>query len=118
MGKAKVTERFIKQSFPRVIEVGYCGLQNLLSCRDPQWYTCGVYGWNADIYMVDMDTVIVTGYRPFGKYNGNPASRKYEEFADEVNKSLRFIDYDKRKAELHRLIAEFVKEVCGDACED
>lgn len=114
--KTKVTARFVRESFPRVIEVGYCGIWNLLSCENPRWYTCGIYGWNADIYMVDSDTVIVTGYRPFGKYNGNPLSRKYEEMAKEVSDKYRWSGkYEEERAELRNLIAEFVKEVCGDA---
>ena len=28
--------------------------------------SCGVYGWNADVFILDMDTVVVAGYRPFG----------------------------------------------------
>lgn len=112
--KTKVTAKFIRESFRNVIEVGYCGLQGLLSCQNPCWYTCGLYGWNADIYMVDSDTVIVTGYRPFGKYNGNPLSSKYEKLAEKINTDYRWGDYENRKAELEKLIAEYVAEVIAE----
>lgn len=49
-----------------VIKVGYCDMQDALKWREPNFYTAGVYGWNADVYVIDCDTVIVTGYRPFG----------------------------------------------------
>ena len=53
-------------AYRNVIEVGYCDLQDALKWREPNFYTAGVYGWNSDVYVIDCDTVIVTGYRPFG----------------------------------------------------
>ena len=53
-------------AYRNVIKVGYCDLQNALIGIEPNFYTAGVYGWNADVYVIDRDTVIVTGYRPFG----------------------------------------------------
>lgn len=44
---------------------GYGDLQHILRDDNPQYYTAGIYGWNADIY--DFGSFqIVTGYRPFG----------------------------------------------------
>ena len=53
-------------AYRNVIKVGYCDMQDALKLREPNFYTTGVYGWNADVYVIDHDTVIVTGYRPFG----------------------------------------------------
>lgn len=53
-------------AYENVITVGYCDLQYALKWREPNFYTVGVYGWNADVYVIDYDTVVVTGYRPFG----------------------------------------------------
>ena len=53
-------------AFENVIRVGYCDMQSALTWREPNFYTAGVYGWNADVYVIDADTVVVTGYRPFG----------------------------------------------------
>lgn len=111
--KTEIRKKFVMNGFDRIIHVGYCGLWNLLSCTEPTWYTCGVYGWNADVYLIDTDTVIVTGYRPFGNLDGNPLSRKYEERAKEICLEWRW-DYETRKAKLSALIAEYVKEVCGE----
>ena len=41
-------------------------MQYALKCLEPNFYTAGVYGWNSDVYVIGYDTVIVTGYRPFG----------------------------------------------------
>lgn len=53
-------------AYENVIRVSYCDLQDALKWHEPNFYTAGVYGWNADVYVIDYDTVIVTGYRPFG----------------------------------------------------
>lgn len=68
--KAKVTKKQVMSYNSNVLEVGYCGLQSLLGRFSPQYYTCGVYGWNADVYEVD-GMCIVTGYRPFGTIRPN-----------------------------------------------
>lgn len=44
------------------VALGYCELQSLLSCADPEAYTAGVYGWNFDVYRLGGLT-ICTGYR-------------------------------------------------------
>ena len=64
--KTQVTKKAIMNSYNNVIRVGYCDLQSALAWREPNFYTAGVYGWNADVYVIDAGTVIVTGYRPFG----------------------------------------------------
>lgn len=65
MMKERTTMKHIKQNYEKIIKVGYCGLQNFLKHETPKYYTAGVYGWNADIYVFG-DIALVTGYRPFG----------------------------------------------------
>lgn len=112
--KTKITRNRVYEEYPYVIECGYCALQNLLSCMEPRHYTCGVYGWNADVYAVSLDVAIVTGYRPFGKYNGNKLAREYDKRAEAINAEFRWGDYEKRKAEFEKLIAEYVAEVIAE----
>ena len=64
--KTKTTKKAIMSAFENVIKVGYCDMQDALKWREPNFYTAGVYGWNSDVYVIDCNTVIVTGYRPFG----------------------------------------------------
>lgn len=62
--KVRVTAKDIKRRGTPIC-FDYGDLQNILADHDPQFYTCGVYGWNANIY--DFGSFqIVTGYRPFG----------------------------------------------------
>lgn len=65
MEKQRTTIKYIKQNFKKIIKVGYCELQFFLKNQKPEYYTAGVYGWNADIYIFK-DIALVTGYRPFG----------------------------------------------------
>lgn len=61
-----VTRKYVCERFTNIISVPYCALQDLLRYESPCFFTSGIYGWNADVYMIDFDTCIVTGYRPFG----------------------------------------------------
>lgn len=63
--KAQVTKKFIRSNY-RCIAIGYCNAYYLLRGLYPAYYTAGVYGWNADIYTINTNVAIVTGYRPFG----------------------------------------------------
>ena len=62
MAKIKMTRKAITQNFGNIRCAGFCDLQNLLSNHEPGAYTCGVYGWNFDVYDVHGVT-LCTGYR-------------------------------------------------------
>lgn len=85
MKKIRTTEKEIKNNFTNIYYCNYCNLQNLLTLYQPDYYTKGVYGWNADVYVIDFDTVIVTGYRPFG----NIKIENCEELEEQAKKVLR-----------------------------
>ena len=110
--KAKRTMRDIKSLYPTIIQIGYCGVQDML-CRDyPTYYTAGVYGWNADIYPIASGVAICTGYRPFGSIKPDRETvSRYEKRAREMRRDLRNVE--KLAEHLHNLQAEFVREVCN-----
>ena len=111
--KYRTTKREIMNNYDNVISCSYCGLQRLLSCANPESYTCGVYGWNADIYKVDCNTVIVTGYRPFGRCSIDyDTSKRYERAAEEICKQYPFeITFEEMREKLAEKIAELAAEV-------
>lgn len=97
------------------IEVPYCDLQSLLRYEEPEAYTSGTYGWNADVYGFT-GIAIVTGYRPFGGcHPGHELLRKYEKLADELNGE--FIeaseDWLTRRRKMRDLIEDFIAEAFG-----
>lgn len=109
--KFKTTKKAIKSHYYTIIAVGYCDLQDLLHYENPIAYTCGVYGWNADIYDID-GVAIVTGYRPFGEHIDydvvdayNKAAKKF--IIDKFDNGC--WDTDQLKAGLHEMVREFVR---------
>ena len=99
-------------AYRNVIKVGYCDMQDALKWREPNFYTAGVYGWNADVYVISYDTVIVTGYRPFGNME---ISR---EVIDTLNKCARsithYFDYDMAKISLGNNLYELASGIEND----
>lgn len=108
--KFKTTRKAIKANSRIILKVGYCDLQSLLYFREAEAYTCGVYGWNADIHMFGNVTV-VTGYRPFGNYSNYDLVEEYEQKADKIVTDYQ-VDWETRKNEVSKLLDEFVKKVC------
>lgn len=98
--KYKTTVKELKNGYNFVIEAGYCDLQSLLEYKDPIAYTCGLYGWNFDVYDI-YGIAIVTGYR--GMFSKNT---KYDY---DTIKSYEEKSQGKTKEEKEVLIKEFIK---------
>lgn len=105
MLKMKVTRKYLCNNFTNIISAPYCALQDLLKHETPLWYTSGIYGWNADVYFVDIDTCIVTGYRPFG--NVHPS----HELTDTFNRAAQKADTPEK---CQYLLTTFAKEVLSN----
>ena len=107
--KFKTTAKAIREQGGRVVSAGYCDLQNLLTFEEPVAYTCGVYGWNFDVYIVDGLT-ICTGYRGMVGRTANNI-REFEARARKINDEMMWkAPYEERKAAIRALLAEFVKQ--------
>lgn len=106
--KYRTTAKAIRNNF-KVFAAGYCGLQNLLEYTQPNAYTAGVYGWNADIYEFG-GVAVVTGYRPFGKDIPATIVRKYEEQARAIGGDYSR-PYAERREAVGALVVEFLKEL-------
>lgn len=81
--KIETTKKEIMSSFPKVYyllqETGY-----EISCFfNPDYYTCGKYGWNCDVFNIGNNVALTYGYRPFGKeYPGD----KQHELVEKMQK--------------------------------
>ena len=114
MSKVKTTAKSIRNAYPNIITIGYCDLQYLLGYFSPAYYTCGVYGWNCDVYIIDSETVIATGYRPVnGNYINYELVKKYNDKAkaEIYGDNIWKIDYQEQKRRADKLLADFVKEI-------
>ena len=107
--KTKITKKAIMSAYRNVIKVDYCDMQDALKWREPNFYTAGVYGWNSDVYVIDYDTAIVTGYRPFGNVE-LPC-----EVIDMLNKCAksitRYLNYDLAKVYLKNNLDELASGI-------
>lgn len=107
--KTRITKKAIMSTYPNVIKVGYCDLQYALKWREPNFYTAGVYGWNADVYVIDCDTVIVTGYRPFGNVE---LPRNVIDALNKCAESItHYLKYDVAKARLNKNLYELAEGI-------
>lgn len=107
--KTKITKKAIMSAYRNVIKVGYCDMQDALKGREPNFYTAGVYDWNADVYVIDIDTVIVSGYRPFGNVE---IPREVIDTLNKCAKSItRYLNYDLAKIYLKNNLEELANGI-------
>ena len=107
--KVKTTRKQIVQSTPRnaLKCAGYCDLQHLLKNHSPIAYTCGVYGWNFDVYEV-YGLTICTGYR--GMPGGDLEHvREYDEKARYIWSWENNAPYEEKQKQVEELLKLFCK---------
>lgn len=107
--KYKTTQKAIKENYRNIIEVGYCELYYLLLYENPVAYNSGVYGWNFDIYEIDSNAAICTGYRPIGNIKPNYATIK--EYNLKASGILNNSERVNTKEEIEKLLQEFIEKV-------
>lgn len=102
----------------KIIRIGYCDLQFLLRQFEPDFYNCGIYGWNCDIYRFYHNGklyVITTGYRNMrGESADWKTVQKYNKAAESIGAyhNPEYIsDYETRKAKYRELLENFLDEI-------
>lgn len=106
--KYKTTTKALREGAYNLRCAGYCDLFYLLYRHEPIAYTCGVYGWNFDVYEV-YGVTICTGYR--GMIGPRcEGIAEYEKKAKEIlsweNKEM---TYDEKREAVENLLHEFCK---------
>ena len=111
MVKTQITKKAILNGFTKVISIGYCGAQFLLTYKSPNYYTySNMYGWRADVYIISDNIAIVTGYAPFG--NIRPDYDRLNEYENKARAALDSIrHYEDRREVVNGYLNEFIKEV-------
>lgn len=105
----------IRSGWENKICVSYGGMQNLLQYRTPLAYTCGVYGWNFDLYNVN-GVAVCTGYRGMpGRKPDYDLMRDYEKAAERVNDAS--YTWETKKEMVNMLLDEFVRLAIGQKVE-
>lgn len=102
--KFKTTRKAIVSGGGVILCAGYCEMQCLLRNHNPVAYTCGIYGWNFDVYDV-YGVTICTGYRNMpGKRAKN--MEEYEAKATAVLDNYK-APYEERCSDIEELLKEF-----------
>lgn len=105
--KFKTTRKAIVNGSVNLVCAGYCDLSTLLRNHSPIAYTCGVYGWNFDVYEV-YGLTICTGYRNMPGRRANNIGeyeRKARAIMDEYTRN-----YKERCADVENLLQEFIAQ--------
>jgi hypothetical protein len=100
--KYKTTAKAVKAGYHKIISVGYCELQGLLSYKSPDAYASGYYGWNFDVYDID-GVAICTGYRGMPEKNSKASYKLIREYEAKAE--------GRTAEEKEALIKQFIKEV-------
>lgn len=109
--KILTTRPKMQKAFSRIFQVGYCRLQSVLFEQSPRFYTKGQLGWNNDIYVLDCDTILVTGYR---STFGTPLDpKKVSEFEGRAHQQLweSKEPYQTRYAKTREIYNEFLNYI-------
>ena len=111
--KYKTTAKAIRNGYSKIISIGYCDAYYLLKGLDEVAYTCGIYGWNFDVYEFK-DIAICTGYRGMPKgisYDYNRLhffNKKAEDVWEDYKKP-----YEQRMTIIAELRRDFFGEILG-----
>lgn len=109
--EVRLKEKQVKEAFIGVLPLGYCDLYYTLRALGRCGWTCGVYGWNSDIYDLGNGYAISCGYRPIGnmkKPEGIVA--KYEKKERKIM-DRHYKNWQNRNKALLRNLDNFVKEI-------
>lgn len=107
-----LTKNEIKKQYETIIQIGYCDLYELIRTLEKIGYNAGVYGWNYDVFKLDYDTCVITGYRTFDKGTIRLTSdfiQYMDKKANEItnNNNLNYEEYEKQ---MDLLKNEFLRE--------
>lgn len=109
--KVKAKESDLKNSYNKIISIGYCEAQFLLRYVDPYYYTCGVYGWKSDNYVLN-GVLISTGYAPVNGLRNYDLVKKYEAKAEKVQFNEK-LNWEEKKKKTNKLLEKLVNDFMG-----
>lgn len=114
--KYHTTQKAARNSNNIVLSVGYHNLQNVLKHERPVAYNAGVDGWNLDLYSLDHEINLVTGYRGLNNastHNARDIKGLSEALRTLENDSHNYQGADFETAMLDRLIATIKQYIKG-----
>ncbi len=114
MSKYRTAKKAMKESYDKIICVGYCNLQSLLRFQEPFAYSIRAEGWACDYYDID-GVLISTGYAPIDSRRTKSTydiCRKYNDAALKICNDYS-LSYEEQREKVNNLLMEYIKEVCS-----
>ena len=106
--KYKTTAKALRENACNPRSVEYCDLQSLLINHSPIAYTCGVYGWNFDVYEV-YGVTICTGYRGMVGPRCEGIAEDEEKAQEILSWENKEMTYDEKREAVENLLHDFCK---------
>lgn len=115
MGKVRTTKKELRENWCIKFYAGYCDLYYLMRFESIAFYTCGVYGWNFDVYAdYKHDMIICTGYRGMiGKRIPTEMIERYNNIVKDHDRRYREkeISFDEMKNLYDNTVNDFYREL-------
>ena len=109
--KYKTSKKNMKESYNKIIKIGYCDAQYLLQYEEPTAYSTRAEGWACDYYDVD-NVLISTGYAPIESKNTKIDYETIRKYENEARSIINNNDnYEDKRIKVKELLKEFIHEV-------
>lgn len=110
--KTRISKKDLRSMYSKVITLGTQCPNNMLRFHNPDYYTCGVYGWNFDAYDIDGVLIVWGDRNTFGKRADYDRIKFYEEKAKKICDELytRTMKLDSIRTRLDALLKDFIGE--------
>ena len=107
--KIRTTRKEVLQSFDKVYRISQELGNEISRYINPDYYTCGKYGWNCDVFIIENSVALTYGDRYIG---GRYPIDKQEELVKKLGKlesryDKKTIKYDTMKRKGKEIINEF-----------
>ena len=107
--KTEITKKEIMSRFKKVYSLRFETGYKISRFIDPDYYTCGKYGWNCDVFIIGNSVALTYGDRYIG---GRYPIDKQEELVKKLGKlesryDKKSIKYDTMKRKGREIINEF-----------
>ena len=112
MLKCKVTKKELVESYNNIISIGYCTAEYLLKYKTPRFYYSNNYGWRFDVYEIDYNTILTTGYGYLKtSKNQKEISKIISKYNTRAYKILQNYNYKTINKRLDNNLSKCIKEI-------
>ena len=107
----EMTRNDVKKAFTKIYAADYCSLECLLKNQLRIGYNAGTFGWNYDVFSLNENVALRTGYRNMpGKEIPTNITSYYNKRAEEIFHNP-ILSYEEKNKNLSELIDQLVDEL-------